>query len=287
MSQTKKFNRSKKSPGRQNYQTETRECDYYEERSDEDESPIRRWFRQKARSTSTPFYGSRKYSSVSCDTTDEVSQSSEVIQNETPLTNMTRSFSIGSEFSGFGDGTVAKLDVLLNQIEDIKKSVVEMDNDLYSVNKVMKSKNFLRLTVNPDDESGEQTGLSDTGPHSPSLEWDSNDIVEQASPFVYNQQITPRRPSDDPDTSDSASSCQVLSNTARRNPSSPSMNLPLDTFSVSSSSGHGSSLVSSPGSDRDKKLHYLIEEARKLGLVNDLLEALLKNIKRDSAYFED
>jgi ribosomal protein S21 len=298
LNQTKKLKRTRRTSQRQRFKEETREYDYYEEPSEEteeEESPVRRWFRGKSRSTSTPFHPSQKYN-IS-DETESTSDTSEVILNETPLTSLTRSFSIGSEFSGFGDGTVAKLDVLLNQIEDIKKSVVEMDADLFTVNKVMKksNKSFLRLTVNPDEESSDQTGAEASGPHSPSLEWDSNDIIAQTFFFTDNQSLTPRVSSGNPDSSSdesNTSSGPIVPVMVKRqsNPLSPALNLPLDNFSVSSSSGNGSLVSSpqSPGTERGQQLHKLIEQARKLGLVNELLDALvLQNIKRDSAYFED
>ena len=244
------------------------------------------------------------------------------------------SFSLSSlSGSVFGDGTVFKLDQLLNQIEDIKKSVVEMDADLFSVEKSKKCiRNF--LTIGANDESGDRISLPDTNttsPPSPTLEWDSDDIntaTHFLSYFTDDQEVV-------------TDSLPMAVKTPTLEPlrlELPRLELPRSELPLSraSSSGKGSSVASPvgeagtggerpdgerpdgerpggerpggerpggerPGGERpglivgndiglkNDRLKGMIEEANKLGLVNDLLKELMRchRLKRDSAYFED
>lgn len=210
------------------------------------------------------------------------------------------SFSLASTTdSEFGDGTVAKLDVLLTQIEDIKKSVVEMDADLFCVGKVMNKsqKNFLQLTINADDDSEAQTtdSVAETpGNHSPTLEWDSNDLIGESyffTPAAHNHRTRFNLDTieESPSYEQHATSPVNLNKSLTRlSPTGLTLPLKDDSSETSSSSSSGKgSLASSPGVEREKKLRDLVDEARRSGLVHELLDLLLKNAKRDSAYFED
>ena len=190
-----------------------------------------------------------------------------------------RTFSIGSNNGSiFGDQTVAKLDILLNQIQDIKKSVGEMDAELLTTGK----NKFLRLTV-VDDSSD----ANETSPPSPTLEWDSNDINDIT---LYDEQLTEEQGEDESrsepiipvpgsGSADKRLHLQLPLNqvTERESPPSPS-----------SSSGKGS-LASSPDekSAKEKRVNDILSEARRLGVLNDLLDVLLETAKRDSAFFEN
>lgn len=189
-----------------------------------------------------------------------------------------RSFSIGSNNGSiFGDQTVAKLDILLNQIQDIKKSVGEMDAELLTTGK----NKFLRLTV-VDDSSD----ANETSPPSPTLEWDSNDINNIT--LYSDDQLTPEQTEDESSSSE-PSSIPVSDSASKR----LHLHLPLNQATESppsptSSSGKGS-LASSPDekSAKEKRVRDVLNEARRLGVLNDLLDVLLETAKRDSAFFEN
>ncbi|KAI1290324.1 hypothetical protein HDE_08928 [Halotydeus destructor] len=287
--------------------SESRYYDYYEEPSEansEDDdfpSPINRIWNNKRRrgrrSSSTPF--NRTHRDTNYSNTDNESDIMNNAEYSQAVSNLTRSYSIvSSNNSEFGDATVAKLDALIYQLDDIKTSVVEMDADLYNVNQVISkpTTNFLKLAaISLEDESYNElqtTEASDADNHSPSLEWDCNDVVAQNLSFSQDEHLPKLRQLktiSELNLTQTAPDVPKLTARLRQQPSlfySPPTTLPLDSASEASSSGKGS-LASSPGMSKDRKLQDLIEEARKLGLVNDLLEALLKNNKRDSAYFED
>lgn len=199
------------------------------------------------------------------------------VQDEDP--SFLRSFSICSaNGSIFGDQTVAKLDILLDQIQDIKKSVGEMDAELLTTRK----SKFMRIT-SVDDSTFD---ANETSPPTPTLEWDSNDINDIT---LYNDdQLALQEESDDPISdipvpkSDEASRLHLhlplnpVTGETRDSPPSPS-----------SSSGKGS-LASSPDekSAKEKRVRDILAEAERQGVVNDLLDVLLQSTKRDSAFFE-
>lgn len=201
---------------------------------------------------------------------------SEPSEHEQDTASFLRTLSIGStNESIFGDQTVAKLDVLLNQIEDIKKSVGEMDVELMTARKKGR---LMRLTL-ADDLSE----ANETSPPSPTLEWDSNDINDVTF-YVEDQPI-----SEESDIIPVADRSKLHLN----------LDLELDgvvkltdspnssSSSSSSSSGKGS-LTSSPDEKREKekRVQDILSQARRLGVISDLRDALLEPAKRDSAFFE-
>ena len=178
----------------------------------------------------------------------------------------------------FGEGTVNKLDMLLGQIEDIKKSVVEMDADLFSAKKVSKksTRNFLQLVSMAEDSLND--GLNLTSPPSPTLEWDSNDII--ASP--HHEPFFGIEPLEE----ESFLTCITADRKSLSGLSVGHTSGELQLESPSPSSGKGS-MVSSPGYDKDRHLQQMVQEAQKSGMMKELLAALLMEVKRDSAYYED
>lgn len=197
-----------------------------------------------------------------------------------------RSFSMGSNNGSiFGDQTVAKLDLLLNQIQDIKKSVGEMDAELMTTGK----NKFLRLTA-VDDSSD----ANETSPPSPTLEWDSNDINDIT---LYNDEHpTPDQEEENGEINPGVELDKVIPVTRSESADKRlHLQLPLNQVtesesppSPSSSSGKGS-MASSPDEklSKEKRVHDILSEARRLGVLNDLLDALLETAKRDSAFFEN
>ncbi|XP_053207907.1 uncharacterized protein LOC128391964 isoform X2 [Panonychus citri] len=106
---------------------------------------------------------------------------------------MKRSNSISSQSGEIGEGTIAKIDQLLHQIEDIKESVGEMNSDFFNVhsydhNRLLKSSDLAdgeedEHLSNYPENSGEDSQMPSLEysadkeePQTPSLEWDSNDI---------------------------------------------------------------------------------------------------------------
>jgi len=234
-----------------------------------------------------------------------------------------------NEGSLFGDQTVAKLDNILDQIQDIKRSVDDMDADLYCSTKKFSRKPLLPL--NPLDlDSTTGTGGADTSPPTPTLEWDSNDIrngtahgslfypededlederdlsrvEEEEVEQLEVEDLEGVREENSTNTSDSGTDSQ-----AKPDDKSKSMlRLELENWMAVMegrtpsvcSSGKGS-MLSSPEqaqgdggtfarkgceNKRNQKLHDLIKEAQRLGLLNDLRD-LLVNKTRDSAFYED
>ncbi|RWS12968.1 hypothetical protein B4U79_01157 [Dinothrombium tinctorium] len=186
---------------------------------------------------------------------------------------LSRSF---SQSSIFGSNTIVKLDQLLNQIEDIKQSVAEMDAELFNVESTskIKERQYFKITANMslDEELNEQN----SDECSPSLEWDSNDInfSELAEARDVCDNLTQRK--------------QSLK--THRNTSSHSLiSLTPSNSSLHSSSSAKDSLLSSPEQETNKvkTLQDLLEEARRLGILSDLIRTLLKDSNRDSAYCED
>lgn len=185
-----------------------------------------------------------------------------------------------------GDVTVAKLDQLLAQIQDIKKSVVEIDQELCDVGSTSTFHHQDAFHIAGDTSTNPDESERNTEPQTPSLEWDLTDINghgefyddEFRSPHhvnIVSDQIISKRDSE---------LFVSLKDEAGGATSPPS----------SCTSGKFSSTLSSPLSDdenanRTKALQKMIDEANRLGLTNNLLEVLLKDKKRkrDSAYFED
>jgi len=234
--------------------------------------------------------------------------------NGTP--SFLRSFSTSSNGndSVFGDKTVAKLDMLLHHIEDIKKSVDEMDADLHSVEHKMSCRPpppFMTLVNLTEDESdivgsGLATLLDDTSPPTPTLEWDSNDIQEAAGLYAEEDLVSSTPVASEAVNEDCRRKSKLLdiavlkeslhldlisshSNLLEDAKDNVPVTLVRTTRSKTPSSGNGS-MLSSPEDkhhDRDKALKDMLSEARRLGIVPDLMDALAKTMKRDSAYFED
>jgi hypothetical protein len=184
----------------------------------------------------------------------------------------------------FGDQTVAKLDILLNEIQEIKKSVGEMDAELMTTGK----NKFLPITV--VDDSSE---ANETSPPSPTLEWDSNDIND-VTLYIEDQSSSSTVPEEQDETCDTATPIIPV---MRSDSASDRLRLHLALSKVtesesppspSSSSGKGS-LASSPDekSAKEKRVRDILSEARRSGVLNDLLDALLDTTKRDSAFFEN
>ena len=185
----------------------------------------------------------------------------------------------------FGDQTVAKLDVLLNEIQDIKKSVGEMDAELLTTRK---KRRLARLTT---VDVGDCSDANETSPPSPTLEWDSNDINDVTLYSEDQLASVEEGEAEDavlPTTLANRSDCDGAEARLR-------LQLPLDQAtgrqsppSPASSSGKGS-LASSPddNSSKEKRLRQMLREAERLGLVDDLRQALLQMTKRDSAFYEN
>jgi hypothetical protein len=199
-------------------------------------------------------------------------------------------------FQMIGDKTVAKLDQLLDQIQDIKKSVVEIDEQLFDVKesnvkfdqKLYKLEPEMSSSFNTDSDLNEKFNYLNTEPQTPSLEWDLTDLNAQnycsyiengfissfTTPFLkQNTFSTNNIEKIDNPINDEIESAQDLS--------SPSISTSGE-FSITSSSER-------TNSDNALTIQKMIEDAKKLGLLNDLLDVLTKNskFKRDSAYFED
>lgn len=245
---------------------------------EEQESPLRVWKKNIRRAKWTASASTPYLPETPLESNEDLQDSSDDQILGTPQfsSSLLKSFSLSSlNGSIFGDGTVLKLDQLLNQIEDIKKSVVEMDADLFSVEKSKKcNKNI--LTIGANDETGDRASLADTtSPPSPTLEWDSDDINTAHFQSYFN---------DDHESIAIVTEIPFDIKTSTKS----SLQLPIEPLSRASSSGQGS-CDSSPVDDREKQLKEMIEEANKLGLVNDLLKELMRcnRLKRDSAYFED
>lgn len=259
-----------------------------------------------------------------------------VTDQATETSSIQRSLSLSSSSANesvIGESTVAKLDVLLGHIEDIKKSVIEMDADLVYVQNSAKKASHKMLSqptsgfnygINEVSSFYLTTDVSSTPP-TPTLEWDSNDINDlvmsrsniansfsyqlQGESFTEDVKVTNDIFNSDDETTTSTlylsandSLCNSTSHQlqlqlipyASNDPSSDGLRSP----SPSSSSGQGSDLPSpeellSSGqvvaakSFRIAKVDEILKEIKRLGIANDLLNELLKQVKRDSAYFEE
>lgn len=226
---------------------------------------------------STPYRHPTFSSTIDSDSGSDIQSLS-----DSNLMKTERSFSLISQSScNLGDQTVAKLDNLLAQIQDIKQSVVDMDEDVFNFNTI--NSHFFTLAAETNLTDDDSMGSINTEPRCPSLEWDSNDIKGQQyinSTLVSNQ---------------SNNAVNLTENATHLTSSSSSSSLPISSTSgiasaeIASTSGIESiSSLSETGSlDKAKNLEDLIEEARRLGLLDDFIRILLKTTKRDSAYFED
>lgn len=233
--------------------------------------------------TSTPFcYAKEKL-------TPSIISSTDSIENEN-VTDFTDNY-IDTENSimetptspGIGDGTVAKFDKLLMQIQDIKQSVVEIDAELFEVTGAKSGfdANLFRLApITPSysfqSDFTDHFHIINNESQTPSLEWDLNDInlTNFDGPIETNSIL-----SQEPNISQNYSKCNRLKITP--------LNLTDTTTSSSSTSGNVS-VMASP-EEKERVLQDLIGEAKKLGILNELIDVLVENNrnKRDSAFCED
>ncbi len=195
-------------------------------------------------------------------------------------------------FQTIGDNTVAKLDQLLDQIQDIKKSVVEIDEQLFDVKesnvklnpKLYKLEPELSSSFNTDSDLNEKFNYLNTEPQTPSLEWDLTDLnAQNYCSYIENGFVSSFTTSFLKQNTFSTHDIENIDNPieSEQDLSSPSISTSGE-FSITSSSER-------TNGDNALTIQKMIEDAKKLGLLNDLLDVLMKNskFKRDSAYFED
>ncbi|XP_054161953.1 uncharacterized protein LOC128959940 [Oppia nitens] len=195
-------------------------------------------------------------------------------------------------FKPIGNNTVAKLDQLLNQIEDIKRSVYEIDEQIFDVkdsNVKFESKLFnlgpdYSLGMSSDSDLIDKFNFTTTEPQTPTLEWDVTDLngLSTVNMNANYDQIN-------------ESNQLILNTKSHLHPNTIAINNlndlnPLESpQDLSSTSGEFS--LSSPSDDtKDSNLaaiQRMISDAKKLGLLDDLIDIIIKNSKRDSAYYED
>lgn len=183
-----------------------------------------------------------------------------------------------SPSSIIGTDTVAKLDQLLQQIEEIKESVGELNADLLETKKLDCELYGKRSSTSSSyDESGSSI-LGKDDLQTPSLEWDPNDIK------LYSE-------SDNCNASEmqlkTISSSSAYSNLASQLSSFKSFSSASEISSGSESSCSSQINFTEQDVCRIQIVQDLIDEARRQGLLPDLMRFLLKNSQRDSAYFED
>ncbi|XP_054160702.1 uncharacterized protein LOC128958793 [Oppia nitens] len=182
------------------------------------------------------------------------------------------------------NGTVAKIDEVLTQIDDIKKSIVEIDSEIHDFS-VTKCVNF-----NPDFFT-----LTNT------------DLTEEIDDNNSNSSLSSVCPLND-DYCDQS----IMGTSSRSNislsasdsllPSTPIQDLSLewddtDSLYYSSEELEVETALSLPVTDADKQrfksMHELLEEAKQMGLLNNILDAITYKVDdnrfdiRDSAYFEE
>lgn len=252
---------------------------------------------------------------------------SSIADQSTETSSLRRSLSLSSSSANdslIGDTTVAKLDMLLGHIEDIKKSVIEIDAGLTHVEKSAKKANRTILDHSPVS-SRFSCGINDISsflpsdesscPPTPTLEWDSHDIDELVPPRNHHLPFLPSDEScgaklfscidlnldDTDDTSLYFTSDETLSQIANR-----PLQLDLEAFSSgdfsqrethspspSSSSGQGSDLPSPADTlpierpARKDRVNEILKEIRKHGIAHELLNELMKQVNRDSAFYEE
>lgn len=259
---------------------------------------------------------------------------STISDQATETSSLQRSLSLSSSSANeslIGDSTVAKLDLLLGHIEEIKKSVIEMDADLSCVENSAKKTSRKILThspvasrfiygINEISSLYSSNDLSSSCPPTPTLEWDSNDINDLTmsrnndahfyEPLAQDVTLLDSNLNLDDETN---GTLYLTSNETLSSNSSRHLTLQLIPYnsndfssdglhspSPSSSSGQGSDLPSpeealsttatAPSTavlSRSKKVDEILKEIKRLGIADDLLNELLKQVKRDSAFFEE
>ena len=191
-----------------------------------------------------------------------------------------------------GNNTVAKLDQLLEQIQDIKQSVNEIDEQIFDVkesNVKFESKMFslgpdMSSSINTESDPNEKFDYFNTEPQTPTLEWDLTDfnaINGQNFSLVNENQLISQS------LNSSYFRNQSLINVSKK---SLSIESPEDLTSPSFSTSGEFSLSSPTDHSKEDNLaaiHQMITNAKRLGLLKDMINILVKNSKRDSAYFED
>lgn len=184
---------------------------------------------------------------------------------------------------GIGDGTVAKFDKLLMQIQDIKQSVVDIDAELFEVTGAKSGfdANLFRLApITPSysfqSDFTDHFNIINNESQTPSLEWDLNDInLTSVDGPIETNSIS----NQEPNISKNYSKCNKLQITP--------LNFTDTSLSSTSTSGNVSAMASPE--EKEKVLQDLIGEAKKLGILNELIDVLVENNrnKRDSAFCED
>ena len=165
-----------------------------------------------------------------------------------------------ANFGPSRNGTVAKIDEVLTQIDDIKKSIVEIDSQIFDFSgSKCTSFNPAFLTLTNTDLNEESDDLFDreleseqtpTTPSTPlqelNLEWDVSD-VETDSLYYGSEEL------------------DIES----------ALSLPVTDIEK----------------QKFKSMQELLEDAKQLGLLNTILDAISAKVyedkSRDSAYFED
>ena len=207
-----------------------------------------------------------------------------------------------SSTANLGLGTVTKIDQLLMQISDLKQSVVDMDTDLFHYSQVVGSE---PINVVEDD-----VFYFKEEPHTPSLEWDANDLAlidyelsESIRKSVYikdKENYDIRGPSSNhlhyngfrtPSVESLIAeneAIEVDSRDPREGASVPDslalMQSSASTLASLASSSGNSSLLSSPEDEETAKMKMiqsLLAEAKSLDLLNELLNFLLVKTKRN------
>jgi len=200
-----------------------------------------------------------------------------------------------SSLQKIGNNTVAKLDQLLEQIQDIKQSVYDIDEQIFDVkesNVKFEPKMFslgpdMSSSINTESDLNEKFNYLNTEPQTPTLEWDLTDLngfnANNGHNFNETQLIS------------SMNSSLLISQSINDNSKIFPQELnqlesPQDLTSPSISTSGEFSISSASEQSKEHNLaviQRMISEAKKLGLLKDLIDILVKNTKRDSAYFED
>lgn len=171
------------------------------------------------------------------------------------------------------DRTIAKLDQLLQQIEEIKESVGELNLDFVEIRKLgtqtIKGKSEAGSSTSNAEEITSLAAKEELS--TPSLEWDSNDVAFFSE---YGELGDYDSVPDSLELTANLRSFKSFSSTSG-----------VSTFSASDTA----SQVSHENREvtRLRLIQNLIDEARRLGILPDLMRLLLRNSTRDSAFFED
>lgn len=172
------------------------------------------------------------------------------------------------------DRTIAKLDQLLQQIEEIKESVGELNLDIVEIRKlgsqsIKERPEACSITSNAEGISSLATKEELS---TPSLEWDSNDVAFFSE---YGELGDYDSVPDSAELSANLRSFKSFSSTSG-----------ISTFSASDTASQVSHYENREVT-RLRLIQNLIDEARRLGILPDLMRLLLRNSTRDSAFFED